>query len=508
VRARPARLGRVAVPLAVGLVALAATVRARGVLLDDGAIVTRYVANLVHGGGWAFNAYDAPGAASAAGAGPARNALTSAAHPLLIALAATVLRDVPLAQHVVGGLGLAAAGLGAAALLRGCGLTAAGIVAGLLLPLLPELQATWGLETGWFLALLLFVPQLRGTRLWIGVALATLTRPDGLLLGLAAALRCRHQTRRLPLRGIALAAGLCLPWLAWSTWRFGSPVPATLGVKRAQGLGASGNFAYPTGWRVRLLGLGGGHRGVAVLLVLLALAGLAVAVRRRLVPLLELTAVVGVQQAAYALAPVPAYRWYYVPLLALVMVLALVAAQSALEEAATRVGTRALVAAPLGLVLLTVGAAWWSRVPSRPDARERDFAEVAGYLTAQRATRVASSEVGVLGAGLPLRTTVTDITGLVTSPPLYLPAERHRFFDDPAPWVVLHWFSDRAADPTATAVARGYDPTLRPGTPFSSETPFLTDPLFRRLYVLARRVERPPYAALLVFRATAPGPAS
>src|SRR5207237_8909760 len=65
---------------------------------DDGYIVCRYVENLRHGHGWAFNP------------GEAWNASTSVLNPVLTFLVSLGVRDVPLASHIVSS---AAVGIGA-----------------------------------------------------------------------------------------------------------------------------------------------------------------------------------------------------------------------------------------------------------------------------------------------------------------------------------------------------------------------------------------------------------
>ena len=133
----------------------------------------------------------------------------------------------------------------------------------------PLLWLSLGLETALFLALALgVIVTYRGGRLrWTAIllALATLTRGDGLILtGIVAshyalgwltrrgrAAASQSQTMGPPVRTALEAVGVylvvLLPLLAWLTWRFGSPLPATLRAKAAQTeLGVTGFYPHTT----------------------------------------------------------------------------------------------------------------------------------------------------------------------------------------------------------------------------------------------------------------------
>ena len=107
-----------------------------------------------------------------------------------------------------------------------------------------------GMETAFLLlALVLFLRSLQAAAptawLKLGVAAAALqwTRPDGVVLGgacvagfwLFAPATLPHGTRAGALvvfwRALAVAAAIYLPWVAWATWFYGSPIPNTVIAK-------------------------------------------------------------------------------------------------------------------------------------------------------------------------------------------------------------------------------------------------------------------------------------
>jgi hypothetical protein len=67
------------------------------------------------------------------------------------------------------------------------------------------------------------------------LALATLTRPDGLIAAVVVCLHYILTRRRLPWRELAVAVAMLLPFIVLAWIYYGSPVPGTLGAKMAQG---------------------------------------------------------------------------------------------------------------------------------------------------------------------------------------------------------------------------------------------------------------------------------
>jgi hypothetical protein len=490
---------------AVVVVAVLSAWASRHVLLDDGAIVDRYVAQVLAGHGWAWNP------------GEDRNALTSFLHPALVIAVAEVVRSAALAVHLVGFAGLALAGIAVRSILREAGAPGAGLVCGVLVPVVPPLVHTGGLETGLFVAVVVALPTARARSLGLLAAAAVLLRPDGILNAAVSGLRQLVVDRSAFGRALAVFVAPVCGWLLWQRVSFGTWFPASVGVKADQGGSARGGFAYTAGWGRELRSLGHGQTGATVLIAV-ALAGLVLAVARRRGPLVELTIAVALQQVVFAAMPVPSYRWYYLPFLIDVVVLAGFAIDGAVDRLLGARHPRALPVTAAGAAVLAVGTLL-PAVPSRNDPREREFATAAAIVGRHRPPSVAAAEIGVFGASLPTSTRVMDISGLTTVPPLYTGAGRTVLWSVRPQFVVLHWFPKLRSPPRlrdecvryqqqsgarfdARVVSREL-PLSRPapGAPFDSEAALLSDPRWWPTYALATVVAgESGYASLLVFR--------
>lgn len=236
-------------------------------------------------------------------------------------------------------------------------------------------------------------------------ALAVLARPDaGLLLGVVGvALLAR--TKRVPWRGMAIAAIVLGPWLIYATRFFGSPVPQTLHAKRLQSeLGIQVGFLAGTiqsaAGKLRqqpLLGLSD----------LLAFVGLLSMWRRPGVRLVVAWAVL--HGIALHLLSIPYYHWYVVvPAFGVVSLAAL-----GLETLERRAG---IVAAAIVVALCLVATVGLGEAHRKSTAKawKRIYTAFGGYLAehAPPASRVAHYEVGDLGYYSNL--TVIDLVGLVS----------------------------------------------------------------------------------------------
>ncbi len=147
-------------------------------------------------------------------------------------------------------------------------------------------------------------------------ALAVLTRPDGLLVGMILAVdftiryfRNRSSPSSIPWRAILLFLGILLPWFIFAWVYFGSPLPATLAAKQQQGaMMVSQRFAqgfftilgWYKSWRYELEAV-------------LALLGVAYLLLRARQWLLFLTWPV-LYFIAFSILGVSRYFWYYTPL--------------------------------------------------------------------------------------------------------------------------------------------------------------------------------------------------
>jgi hypothetical protein len=373
--------------------------------VDDAFVTYRYAQNLATGQGFTYNAHH-----------PVLST-TAPFYALLLSAGALLWPDLPSLANT-----LSAAAFGAGAILlfllgRRERAPWVGLLAALLYLLCPLLWLSLGLETATFLALALaaILAYRAGRLYWTAVllALATLTRNDGLILAAILAAdyllslvssskmlwdrlaegslsvfrsswypkghgvplentgpglrnpqpvevfhpspypqshddRSRKRPANLSWRpaltALALYVAVMLPVLAWLTWQFGSPLPATLAAKRAQAeLGITGFYAHTTYLQgLAILARAWLAQSPFYLLFLPAAAVDLVAMTRRAAWIRLLAAWGAAHLLGYTLLGVTPYSWYYAPLVpALVSVSALGVVESG--RFLSRVSSRAPV---------------------------------------------------------------------------------------------------------------------------------------------------------------------
>jgi hypothetical protein len=155
--------------------------------------------------------------------------------------------------------------------------------------------------------------------------IATLTRPDALLLAAPLFAHMMWHRRRIPWRAILAFALVLVPWVAFATFYFGSPLPHSVPAKTA---------AYrmpPFSALVRLIQhyatpffghrvLGSAWIGVgAILYLALSLIG-GLALVRRQCRMLPLTIYPWLYFAAFAASNPLIFRWYLAPMLPMYIV--------------------------------------------------------------------------------------------------------------------------------------------------------------------------------------------
>lgn len=181
------------------------------------------------------------------------NTATSPAQVLLLALVTLVTRSPVVAVGVVLIASLAVISAVTSATARRCGWAWwAGPVAAALLATSPLMSSTLGLESFLLLAVLcglLHAVVVRNAfAVGAAAALMVLTRPDAgviavvataaLIIGAVSVRDGVRATGRVALAGTVVGA----PWVAFSVWLFGTPVPDTLAWKIAQTDGLGGRF--------------------------------------------------------------------------------------------------------------------------------------------------------------------------------------------------------------------------------------------------------------------------
>jgi len=194
---------------------------------DDPFITYRYAVNLQHGLGFVYN--------------PGERVLstTTPLFTLLLALLGNLWPDLPHLANLLGAFSLALGGLFLWDLAQTWKKPLVGWCGLLLYPTFPLLIRTLGSETLLYLAFCLgtfaFYARQRYPLTAVCVALAVLTRPDGILVAFILAAHFLWIRRPIPWLALALFLGLTLPWFAFAWGYFGSPLPATLAVKQHQG---------------------------------------------------------------------------------------------------------------------------------------------------------------------------------------------------------------------------------------------------------------------------------
>jgi hypothetical protein len=441
-------------------IALALGIALHPLAVDDAFITYRYAHNLAAGNDFTYN-MDRP-------------VLSTTAPLWALALAAGALLwpDIPALANTLSAVALAAGALFIFVLGRRERMPWVGALAALLYILCPLLWLSLGLETAAFLALALgAVLAYRSDRLYMTavlMALATLTRADGLILAAVLAadyvlhlLRARAglqtwvgsadpsgspgvdcgpcQAEERARWGSALGAAIVyvivmLPLLAWLTWKFGSPLPATLAAKRAQvELGVTGFYAHTT--YLQGLGILLGARlaqseKYALFIPAIAVGLVVMWKQARWVRLL--VAWGAVHLLGYMLLGVTPYYWYYAPLvpgLVCAVALGIIASVRWLgRKGIARLGIWGLGAAWVGLLILALIRSDWAIVraldgpvppPEDPVSKvlpeaKADPYRLAGYWLRDHTppdALVGVTEVGVMGyyAGRPM----LDFLGLL-----------------------------------------------------------------------------------------------
>ncbi len=415
---------------------------------DDPYITFRYARNLADGAGFVYNA------------GERVLSTTTPLLTLLLAAVNLVWADLPQAAVLIGAVSLAGGALALWSLAVAWRAPLVGWAALLLYPTFPLLLTTLGSEMPLCLALSLgaFACYARQRRLACAAlaALAMLTRADGILvIGVIAVfdLLTRQATLKRWAAPAAVYAAITGAWFLFAWGYFGTPLPATLAAKQAQGaMDASQQFApgmlivfrdYLARWYY---------------LVALALAsvGAVTALRARRAWLLVLVWTF-VYAAAYAGLGVSRYFWYYAPLVPGLIVAVGLGCQAMADWVGRGRPTRAAMAGGALILLVTLGqfTAAWGASRTR-DGRLAVYQAIGEWLAenTDRQSSVGALEIGIIGyyAHRPM----IDFAGLL-QPEVAAQLGPHRTFDDAAAWAASRF------QPPYAVVAEGSLPKLERG---------------------------------------------
>lgn len=349
-KSTPQKLACAAV-LALALLALALGLLLGSMAIDDPYVTYRYARNVRSGQGLVYNQDE--------------HVLSTTAplYALLLAGGALFTSNLPALSNWLSVLALFAGGCFLYLLCGHFGRRWAGWVAGALFISAPLLWLSLGFEAAFYLALVLgafylyFEDRLVVTALLL--ALAVMTRGDGILPAVVLGLHYVATRRRIPWRALGVYLVLCTPFFLYLTLTFGSPFPVTLAAKAAQAqLGVTGFYAHTTFWQGLLI-LGRAYWLQSPLYLwgaLCGLVGLATAWKQQRWVWLPL-GWAALSFGGYMALGVAPYHWYYVsliPALALLCGLGVDALARRIDSAArTPPVIQAAAAAVLTLLLLT-----------------------------------------------------------------------------------------------------------------------------------------------------------
>ena len=397
---------------------------------DDPFITYRYAANILNGNGFVYNV------------GERVLSTTTPLFTLLLAISGSLWHDLPRLAVLLGAASLAAGGWLLWDLSRTWMTPVVGWAALVLYPTFPLLIATLGSETPLYLALCLAAfasyTHHRYTLTGLIAGLATLARPDGILVAVILAIHYLLRRRvAIPWLGISIFLAILLGWGIFAWAYFGSPVPVTLAAKQQQGAMvisqrfAEGFLTVLRGYRSWLYLFEG----------LLAVLGVALAFYRRS-PWLLVLSWTGLYFISYSLLGVSRYFWYYAPLVpgfvaAVGLGISTLNFRSTISRDSSAASLKwANFLVGFFLIILTFGqlsSLWLAR--QQPDNRYPVYRAVGQWLRSNTRTdqSVGALEVGIIGyyGGRPM----VDFAGLI-QPQLAARLTSGKDYEDAAIWAV------------------------------------------------------------------------
>ena len=276
---------------------------------DDPFVTYRYARNISRGYGLVYNQ------------GEHVLSTTAPLYALLLAGGALLIDDLPALSNWLNIIALFAGGCFIYLLCREFRYKWMGLIAAMLFITSPLLWLSLGFESSFYLVLVLgafyfyFRDQLLITAALL--ALALLTRGDGIIPAAVLNLHYFVTRHRFPWQAVAVYLALSAPLLIYLMLVFGSPLPVTLAAKAAQAkLGVTGFYAHTTffegAWILTRAYLQ--QSKLYLFFVPCMLIGMMVILRhgRWLWPMLLWAAL---YFSAYQLLGVAPYHWYYVPLI-------------------------------------------------------------------------------------------------------------------------------------------------------------------------------------------------
>ncbi len=284
--------------------------------------------------------------------------------------------------------------------------------------------ASGGMETSLFITSLLltydrYIDGKRSLSTSIWAAVAFLIRPDAVIALIPIYVDWFINDKRVFLRGVLIALLVISPWMIWSTYYYGSPIPHSIIAKSISYKNPPGHAAF---FLLTFIGTGtpGPYSSPYILLPII-LFGLPVLTigPRVLLKHQSKAMIMGFYPILYIilmilLNPSMIFSWYYIPLIPGMLILTMGLILYGLE--ATR-KTKLVVASALSLILLLVPAFLLNKQPSSllSRAREAAFWDVCNFLSDHDLIdkSVLAPDIGVIGWCLE-EVNVLDPIGLVS----------------------------------------------------------------------------------------------
>jgi hypothetical protein len=407
---------------------------------DDPYITYRYASQIAHGQGFVYN--------------PGERVLstTTPLFAMLLAAGSFVWPDIPHLANLIGCLSVAFGGLSLWFLSRVWKQRVVGWAGLWLYPTYALLLQTIGSETPLYLAFCLgaiAAYAYKRYRLTAALAaLAVLSRADGILVAAVLAMHYLLIARRpIPWAAVGLFIGMLAPWLIFSLAYFGSPLPATLSAKQAQGsMVISQPFAlgfvtiigpYMKLWAYRIEAL-------------LAALGMAYLGWRGRPYSLIITWTI-LYFVAYSVLGVSRYFWYYAPLIPGLVVLVGLGIGAVTEICIRLYGMKSnaiiisetdlryVILMALFLLPFILLQSWNARqMMNQVDTRVGVYREIGDWL---RTNTPASAKVGTLEVGIIgyyAQRPMIDFAGLI-QPAIAGQLTRDATYEDAALWAVSRY---------------------------------------------------------------------
>ncbi len=377
---------------------------ATGFVTDDAFITFRYAENLANGLGFVYNSGD--------------RVLGTTSPLWTLLLAFGVSAGLPVVAFALG-LSIVASAVSAAILARigqHSGLGLFSLLPSLAYALWPRsiLAETAGMESSLFTMMVLISLWLHQKNATVAstitASIASLVRPEGVVLALLLVGWTMYHDVKTAVKAAFAAIGLCLPWLAFATWYFGSPIPSSIGGK----LSLYGASAASDVWNrvAYLLAL---HSPVGLALSMLFVIGTYIVLRGR--HGLQITAAFAVALiVGFAASPTHLFFWYLAPLQPVMLLIGCLAVLAFLQKHGTN---DSRVASGFAALLIIAFGLFGNLSPVRSAANQQGqqhaiHREIGEYLRGrvQGHALVGAEDIGYIGYYSKCR--ILDRDGLIS----------------------------------------------------------------------------------------------